>query len=95
MTLGPVVIAHWSKSQATVALSSGEAEFNGMIKCLVESVSIWNLMQEIWDMEAKIIAYADASACRSMLLRSDPHWVTANLEAGLWRSKSSWRKSWS
>ena len=44
LTLGPVVIAHWSKSQATVALSSGEAEFNGMIKCLVESVSIWNLM---------------------------------------------------
>ena len=70
LTLGPVVIAHWSKSQATVALSSGEAEFNGMIKCLVESVSIWNLMQEIWDMEAKIIAYTDASACRGMLLRS-------------------------
>ena len=70
LTLGPDVIAHWSKSQATVALSSGEAEFNGMIKCLVESVSIWNIMQEIWDMEAKIIAHTDASSCRGMLLRS-------------------------
>ena len=67
LTLGPVVIAHWSKSQATVALSFGRAEFNGMIKCLVESVSSWNLMQEIWDMEA---TYTDASACRSMVLRS-------------------------
>ena len=27
-------------------------------------------MQDIWDMEAKIIAYTDASACRGMLLRS-------------------------
>ena len=27
-------------------------------------------MQEIWDMEAKIITYTDASVCRGTLLRS-------------------------
>ena len=85
LILGPVVIAHWSKSQSTVALSSAEAEFDGMIKCLVESVFIWNLMHEIWDIEAKIIAHTDASACRGMLLRSgvgrSKHLTTKQLRA--------------
>ena len=70
LAIGLVALSHRSKSQVTVALSSGDAEFSGMIQCLVESVSIWNPMQEIWDMETKIIAHTSALACRGMLLGS-------------------------
>ena len=69
LRLGPVVLGHWSKSQASVALSSAEAELNAMVKGLVEAVSIWNLVQELWQKEVAIEAYTDASACRGMLLR--------------------------
>ena len=52
-----------------MALSSAEAELNAMVKGLVEAVSIWNLVQELWQKEVAIEAYTDASACRGMLLR--------------------------
>ena len=62
-------MAHWSKLQASVALSSGEAELNGCVKALVEGIGIWNLYHELlgWDLELRL--YIDASACRGMLLR--------------------------
>ena len=68
--LGPVVMTHWSKTQTTVALSSAEAEFNGVVKGLIEGVSIFNLAEELWRQALHFIMNTDASACKGMLLRT-------------------------
>ena len=68
--LGPVVLTHWSKTQTTVALSSAEAEFNGVVKGLIEGVSIFNLFEELWQRPPEFILHTDASACKGMLLRT-------------------------
>ena len=52
-----------------MALSSGEAEFNAMVKAFVEAIAVYNLLEELWGKGPKITAYTDASACRGMLLR--------------------------
>ena len=68
--LGPVVVGHWSKSQTTVALSSAEAEFNAVVKALIEGIAICNLMEELWGAPPLICLHTDASACKGMLLRT-------------------------
>ena len=65
-----VTVAHWSKTQASVALSSAEAEFNAVVTGLVEGVHISNLIQELWGQAVPIRVSTDASACKGMLLRS-------------------------
>ena len=41
---GKHLICHWSKLQNTVALSSGEAELNALVKSMSESLCILNMM---------------------------------------------------
>ena len=70
MSIGGVQLGHWSKTQATVALSSGESEFNAVIKALQEGIAIANLFEEMLEARPAIVLYTDASACKGMLLRS-------------------------
>ena len=70
MRLGGIVLAHWSKTQASVALSSAEAEFNSVIKSMVEGISVANLDEELWQRRAPLRIHTDASACKGMLLRT-------------------------
>ena len=67
--LGDALISHWSKTQASVALSSGEAELNSTVKGLSEGLGVWQLINEIWGVEVPISVLGDSSACRGMLLR--------------------------
>ena len=67
---GGVTVAHWSKNQASVALSSAEAEFNAVVKGLVEGIHISNLIQELWGKAVPVRVSTDARACKGMLLRS-------------------------
>ena len=65
-----VTVSHWSKHQSSVALSSAEAEFNAVVKGLVEGIHVANLTEEILGKEVQIVVSTDASACKGMLLRS-------------------------
>ena len=62
-------MAHWSKVQSNVALSSGEAELNAAVKGLSETIGLINLTSEIWGATPTAKLYVDASACKGMLLR--------------------------
>ena len=63
------ILAHWSKSQSNVALSSAEAELNATVKGLSELVGLYNLIQETQRVSVSLVLCTDASACKGMLLR--------------------------
>ena len=43
---GGHLIHHWPRTQATVALSSGEAELNGILKAAIEGLGIKAMMED-------------------------------------------------
>ena len=47
ITLGQHLLTHWSRAQSCVALSSGEAELNAMLKAACEGLSVRYLLEEI------------------------------------------------
>ena len=63
------ILAHWSKSQSNVALSSAEAELNATVKGLSELIGLYNLVQETQQVSVNLVLCTDASACKGMLLR--------------------------
>ena len=69
LQLGTSTIHHWSKLQANVALSSGEAELNSAVKGISEAIGLRELLREILQVTVTIRIHVDASACKGMLLR--------------------------
>ena len=65
---GKHLIAHWSKLQGNVALSSGEAELNAAVKGVSEVIGIQEISRE-FGYEVKVSISTDASVCKSILLR--------------------------
>ena len=63
------VLAHWSKVQSNIALSSGEAELNAAVKGLSETIGLLNLISETWGATPTARLCVDASACKGMVLR--------------------------
>ena len=63
------IMAHWSKSQSNIALSSAEAELNATVKGLSEIIGLHHLIEETQGVTVKLILCTDASACKGMLLR--------------------------
>ena len=63
------IMAHWSKSQSNIALSSAEAELNATVKGLSEIVGLHNLIEETQKVSVNLVLCTDASACKGMLLR--------------------------
>ena len=68
--MGSHVLQHWSNQQATIALSSGEAELNSSVKGVSEALGIYELWRE-WDQENGfgIILMTDSSAAKGTLTR--------------------------
>ena len=65
---GDHLVAHWSRTQACVALSSGEAELNAMLKTACEGLSVKHLMEEV-GVEAGLHLKGDSSASHGTLQR--------------------------
>ena len=65
---GRHVLGHWSRTQAVVALSSGEAELNASLKGACESIGVRELMRE-WGKECTLTILGDSSACQGTLAR--------------------------
>ena len=60
--MGAHLITHWSRTKTCVALSSGEAELNAMLKAACEGLNIQHLMEEVgWGMDLHLVGDSSAS----------------------------------
>ena len=69
ISVGGNLIHHWSKTQQTVALSSGEAEMNASVKAISEGIGVTELLKEIGIKDVRMTVYTDSSACKGTILR--------------------------
>ena len=68
MTVGGGTTKTWSSKQATVAQSSGEAEYYAMVRAASEALGMQSVMRDLgW--EATIRLWVDSSAAKSMASR--------------------------
>ena len=59
--LGSHAVRHWSRTQATIALSSGEAELGGIGVGIAEALGVQSLARDLgWTYEIRV--HSDASA---------------------------------
>ena len=67
--LDGMALKHWSSTQTSVALSSGEAEFTALVKAGAEGIGVQTLANEMgWPMRLSILV--DSSAAKSIANRS-------------------------
>ena len=65
---GGHLITHWSRTQTVIALSSGEAELNAMLKAASEGLNVKHIMEEVgYDMGLHL--RGDSSASHGTLSR--------------------------
>ena len=65
---GTLLLTHWSRTQSCVALSSGEAELNAMLKAASEGLNLKYLLEEIGD-KKELHLRGDSSASHGTLQR--------------------------
>ena len=66
--LGNALVSHWSRTQATIALSSAEAELNAVLKGAVEGLSLKQLGDEL-NIVLPLKIRGDASAVEGIVAR--------------------------
>ena len=67
--IGHHTIKGWSKTQALVALSSGESELYAALKAAAETLGIMSVLKDLnWQMEGRV--YGDASAALGIINRT-------------------------
>ena len=66
---GSHAIRHWAKTQACVALSSGEAELYGIVKACTEGLGVVSLSQEL-GRKTMLHVLTDSSAAKGTVLRT-------------------------
>ena len=60
---------HWSSTQATIALSSGEAELVALVKAMAEGLGVQALASDLgWRVNVRV--FTDSSAANSIVCRS-------------------------
>jgi hypothetical protein len=64
-----VAIKHWSSTQSTISLSSGEAEYVALVKAASEGLGAQSLIQEL-GITARLRIGLDSSAAKSVASRS-------------------------
>ena len=65
---GSHVIKHWSRTQAGIALSSGEAELVALIKASSESLGLANMSGEMGEV-VQVQVLTDSSAAKGAVQR--------------------------
>ena len=65
---GQHLLLHWSRTQATVALSSGEAELNSALKGASEGLGMQTMLRELGE-DVQLTLVGDSTASRGILLR--------------------------
>ena len=81
--LGRHCVKHWSKTQACVALSSGEAELYAIIKGVQEGMGMQTLMAEL-GRKATLKLNTDSSAAKGAAVRTGCGRLKHLLISNLW-----------
>jgi hypothetical protein len=66
--LGSHVLTHWCKTQATIALSSAEAELNAIVKAASSGIGIAEVLKEL-RAEVKLVIFTDSVAAKGIVMR--------------------------
>ena len=61
ITLGKHLIAHWSRTQTCIALSSGEAELHGIAAGAAQAIGLQTILRDL-GFETKVVVHSDATA---------------------------------
>jgi hypothetical protein len=69
MCFGGGVVKSWSSTQASVALSVGEAEFYAGVKGGAEGIGMCNLLRDL-GVEAKVMLWTDSNTAKAMTNRT-------------------------
>ena len=80
--IGGCLLKHWSKTQGTVSLSSGEAELHGIAFGAAQSLGLQSLLKDLgWNVQLRL--HSDATAaigmCRRKGLGKVRHLATTDL----------------
>ena len=80
--MGQCLLKHWSKTQTTISLSSGEAELHGIAYGAAQALGMQSLLKDLgWPMKIRI--HSDATAaigiCRRKGLGKIRHLATTDL----------------
>ena len=70
MMIGTHTLRSWSSTQAVVAMSSGEAEFYAVVRCVCELLGLQGLLRDL-GMPMRIRCFTDSSAARGVAMRRD------------------------
>ena len=81
--LGTHLLKHWSSTQSTIALSSGEAELYAMVKAATEAIGFRSLCADL-GIQLEIHLHSDSSAAIGMGGRTGVGKVRHLEVAGLW-----------
>ena len=68
ISMGQHLLTHWSRTQTCVALSSGEAELNAILKTASEGLNLKHMMEEV-GLELGLHIRGDSSASHGTLNR--------------------------
>ena len=67
---GSHILCHWSKTQSTIALSSGEGEVNACVKGISEGIGVHELMTELgMSVSLNLELLTDSSAAKGTITR--------------------------
>ena len=66
--MGSHVLKHWSRTQKTIALSSGEAELTASVKGVCEGLGVKALYQD-WGIRIGMTSWSDSSAAMGVIDR--------------------------
>jgi hypothetical protein len=80
--IGQCLIKHWSKTQTTISLSSGEAELHGIAYGAAQALGLQSLLRDLgWELKLRV--HSDATAaigiCRRKGLGKIRHLATTDL----------------
>ena len=60
--LGGCLVKHWSKTQTTISLSSGEAELHGIAQGMAQAIGLQSLMKDLgWNIQVRVFSDAIAA----------------------------------
>ena len=62
------VFESWSSTQPSIALSSGEAEYNALVKAAAEGIGLQSILRDL-GFETSVEVYTDSSATKSIASR--------------------------
>ena len=66
--MGGTAVKTWSRRQATIALSSGEAEYCAVVKATAEALGVQALARDLGE-ELDVYVFTDSSAARGVANR--------------------------